>query len=39
MEAMASLAFADGDYLTAARYCRNLSEMAPDRYENWYAET
>ena len=29
-EALATLAFADGDYLTAARYCRNLSEAAPD---------
>ena len=29
MEALASLAFADGDYLTAARYCRNLAERGP----------
>ena len=36
MEALATLAFADGDYLTAARHCRNLAEIQPDRYENWF---
>src|ERR1017187_4640489 len=36
MEALASLAFADCDYLTAARYCRNLAETVPDRFENWF---
>ena len=36
MEALATLAFADGDYLAAARYCRSLAEMAPDRFENWF---
>ena len=36
MEALATLAFADGDYCTAARYCRNLAETVPDRFENWF---
>ena len=36
MEALATLAFADGDYLTAARHCRNLAEISPDRFENWF---
>jgi MSHA biogenesis protein MshI len=35
-EALAALAFADGDYLAAARHCLNLTEGAPDRFEHWF---
>ena len=35
-EALATLAFQDGDYVTAARHCRTLAEGSPDRFENWF---
>jgi tetratricopeptide (TPR) repeat protein len=35
-EALATLAFGDGDYMAAVRYCRSLSELVPDRFENWF---
>ena len=35
-EALAALAFTDGDYLTAVRHCRTLTEVAPERFENWF---
>ena len=36
IEALATLAFADGDYLNAARHCRSLVDLVPDRFENWF---
>jgi tetratricopeptide (TPR) repeat protein len=35
-EALATLAFSEGDFATAVRYCHSLSEMVPDRFENWF---
>src|ERR1022692_4889457 len=35
-EALAALAFQDGDYATAAKLCRSLAETSPDRFEHWF---
>src|ERR1017187_8811837 len=36
IEALATLAFAAGDYPAAARPCRSLWEMAPGRFKTWF---
>ena len=35
-EALATVAFSDGDFLTAARHCLNLTESAASRFEHWF---
>jgi len=36
VEALATVAFAEGDYAAAAWHCRALVDSVPDRYENWF---
>jgi tetratricopeptide (TPR) repeat protein len=36
VEALSTVAFAEGDYAAAAWHCRALVDTAPDRYENWF---
>lgn len=36
LEALSTVAFAEGDYAAAALHCRALVDTAPERYENWF---
>ena len=36
LEALSTVAFAEGDYAAAALHCRALVDTTPDRYENWF---
>ena len=36
LEALAALAFEAGDYAAAAHYSHSLSEVVPERFENWF---
>ena len=36
LEALSTVAFAEGDYAAAVGHCRALVDTAPERYENWF---